>query len=44
MAWLSFIFVNVIYRSPNYQAIPGVDVKEWLNYLKSLEGNFDVIQ
>lgn len=44
MAWLYFIFMNVIYRTPNYQAIPGVDVKEWLDYLKSLDDNHNDIQ
>lgn len=36
-AWFDFILLNMIYKEPNYQAIPGVDIREWLKYLKQLE-------
>jgi radical SAM superfamily enzyme YgiQ (UPF0313 family) len=31
-----FLFLNALYRTPNYQVIPGVDIKEWLKYLRTL--------
>lgn len=37
LAWWNFIFFNIIYHTPNYQAIPGVNINEWLKYLKSIE-------
>ena len=30
-----FLIWNALYYKPNFQAIPGVDVKKWLSYLKS---------
>ena len=30
-----FLIENIIFHKANYEAIPGVDVKKWLNYLKS---------
>jgi hypothetical protein len=30
-----FLLWNMIYHKPNYQAIPGVDIKKWLSYLKN---------
>lgn len=38
-AWLDFIVLNMIYRQPNYQAIPDVDINKWLMHLKELEQN-----
>jgi len=31
-----FLAWNAMFRQPNYQAVPGVDAKEWLKYLKTL--------
>ena len=31
-----FLAWNAMFRPPNYQAVPGVDVKIWLKYLKTL--------
>ncbi len=31
-----FLIWNALYYRPNYQAIPGVDVKKWLRYLRTL--------
>ncbi len=30
-----FLIWNTLYHKPNYQAIPGVDVKKWLSHLKN---------
>jgi radical SAM superfamily enzyme YgiQ (UPF0313 family) len=30
-----FLLWNTIYYKPNYEAIPGVDIKNWLTYLKN---------
>ena len=31
-----FLIWNALYGTPNYQAVPGVDVDQWLNHLKKL--------
>ena len=31
-----FLVWNALYYKPNYQAIPGVDSRQWLRYLKSI--------
>jgi radical SAM superfamily enzyme YgiQ (UPF0313 family) len=31
-----FLIWNILFRTPNYQAIPEVDVDKWLNHLKTL--------
>jgi radical SAM superfamily enzyme YgiQ (UPF0313 family) len=31
-----FLIWNALYRTPNYQAVPGVDVDQWLSHLKKL--------
>ncbi|MDR1774623.1 MAG: hypothetical protein LBR30_07150, partial [Clostridioides sp.] len=37
LAWWNFLFFNIIYHTPNYQAIIDVDINKWLKYLKTLE-------
>ena len=32
-----FLVWNILFRKPNYQAIPKVDVDKWLHHLKALE-------
>jgi radical SAM superfamily enzyme YgiQ (UPF0313 family) len=31
-----FLIWNAIFRPPNYEAVPGVDINEWLKYLKTI--------
>ena len=31
-----FLAWNLVFRTPNYQSIPGVDVQKWLDHLKTL--------
>jgi hypothetical protein len=34
----AFLTWNLLYRTNNYDVIPGVDVRKWLDYLKTLPG------